>query len=86
MDIFEISIACGVLGTPDDSTALRGVLARVLGQETFPDPAMLAGTSEEDFKRAISDLGFYVDRSGGHEEFAQIGLMDKGRLLEFRAR
>eukprot|EP00969_Alexandrium_andersonii_P050933 2238327-Alexandrium_andersonii.AAC.1 len=60
---------------------LRGVLARVLGQETFPDPAMPARASEEDFKQAISDLGFYVDRSGGNEEFTQIGLMDKGRLL-----
>eukprot|EP00969_Alexandrium_andersonii_P287878 12726828-Alexandrium_andersonii.AAC.1 len=46
---------------------------------------MLAHTSEEDFKQAIAGLGFYVDRSGEHDEFSQIGLMGKGRLLEFRA-
>eukprot|EP00969_Alexandrium_andersonii_P351121 15434716-Alexandrium_andersonii.AAC.1 len=47
---------------------------------------MLARTSEEDFKQTIPDLGFYIDRTGETPECAQIGLMDKGRLLEFRAR
>eukprot|EP00969_Alexandrium_andersonii_P108129 4771101-Alexandrium_andersonii.AAC.1 len=53
---------------------------------TFPDPSLLARTSVEEFKQAITDLGFYVDRSGEHEERTPIGLMDRGRLLEFRAR
>eukprot|EP00969_Alexandrium_andersonii_P029910 1305085-Alexandrium_andersonii.AAC.1 len=46
---------------------------------------MLARASEEDFKQATSDLGFYIDRTGDAPEFTPIGLMDKGRLLEFRA-
>eukprot|EP00969_Alexandrium_andersonii_P168961 7467731-Alexandrium_andersonii.AAC.1 len=56
---FDISMACGILGTPDDGVPLRGVLARVLGQPTYPDPSLLARTSEEELKQAIADLGFY---------------------------
>eukprot|EP00969_Alexandrium_andersonii_P332197 14681145-Alexandrium_andersonii.AAC.1 len=59
VDVFDIGVACGIPGTADDGMSLRGVLARVLRQETYPDPAMLARTSEEDFKQAIADLGFY---------------------------
>eukprot|EP00969_Alexandrium_andersonii_P211263 9330705-Alexandrium_andersonii.AAC.1 len=46
---------------------------------------MLARASEEDFKQAIADLGYYVDSSGETRELTRIGLMDKGRLMEFRA-
>eukprot|EP00969_Alexandrium_andersonii_P246605 10898296-Alexandrium_andersonii.AAC.1 len=74
------------MGTADDGVSLRGVLARVLGQATYPEPAMLARTSEKYFKQAIADLGFYIDRSGETPEFHQIGPMDKGRLLDLRAR
>eukprot|EP00969_Alexandrium_andersonii_P251014 11094257-Alexandrium_andersonii.AAC.1 len=56
---FEIRMACGILGTPDDGMSLPGNLARVLGQPTFPDPMLLARTSEEEFKQAITDLGVY---------------------------
>eukprot|EP00969_Alexandrium_andersonii_P177547 7851216-Alexandrium_andersonii.AAC.1 len=38
VDVFEIGFACRILGTPDDGVAFRGVLACVLGQETYPDP------------------------------------------------
>eukprot|EP00969_Alexandrium_andersonii_P121973 5393235-Alexandrium_andersonii.AAC.1 len=64
VDVFSIGIACGIMGTADDSMSLQGVLARVLGQATYPEPATLARTSEEDFKQAIADLGFYIDRTG----------------------
>eukprot|EP00969_Alexandrium_andersonii_P333355 14732169-Alexandrium_andersonii.AAC.1 len=86
IDVFSIGFACGIIGDAQDGASLRGVLARVLGQLTYPDPAMLARTSEEDYKQAISDLGRYVDRSGAEPVQTPIGLMDKGRLLEFRAR
>eukprot|EP00969_Alexandrium_andersonii_P101019 4456688-Alexandrium_andersonii.AAC.1 len=66
--------------------SLRGVLARVLGQPTFPGPMLLARTSEEEFKQAIADLGVYVNRSADFEEHTPIGIMDRSRLLEFRAR
>eukprot|EP00969_Alexandrium_andersonii_P007600 330903-Alexandrium_andersonii.AAC.1 len=59
---------CGILGSSDDGTTLRGVLARVLGQATFPDPHMLGRVSEEEYKQASNDLGFYVRRSGDREE------------------
>eukprot|EP00969_Alexandrium_andersonii_P042799 1877274-Alexandrium_andersonii.AAC.1 len=61
----------------------RGVLAKVLGQSTFPDPQMLGRVSEEEYKKAIDLLGYYVDSSG---DTTPVGVMDRGRLLEFRAR
>eukprot|EP00969_Alexandrium_andersonii_P145961 6455948-Alexandrium_andersonii.AAC.1 len=72
---------CGILGSPDDSMSLRGVLARVLGQTTFPDPKLLGRASEEAFKQAINDLGFYIDRSGEHEERTPVGVVGRSRLL-----
>eukprot|EP00969_Alexandrium_andersonii_P365782 15467002-Alexandrium_andersonii.AAC.1 len=77
---------CGILGTPEDGMSLRGVLARVLGQVIFPDPQMLGRVSEEKFKQAIDNLVYYVDRSGDREAYTPVGVMDCGRLLEFRAR
>eukprot|EP00969_Alexandrium_andersonii_P215968 9539154-Alexandrium_andersonii.AAC.1 len=56
---FDISMACGILGILDDGMSLRGVLTRVLRQPTYPDPSLLARTSEEELKQAITDLGFY---------------------------
>eukprot|EP00969_Alexandrium_andersonii_P126589 5595331-Alexandrium_andersonii.AAC.2 len=79
-------MGCGILGSPDDGMTFRGVLARVLGQSIFPDPHMPGRVSEEEFKQAINDLGFYIDRSGDREERTPVGVMDRGRLLEFRAR
>eukprot|EP00969_Alexandrium_andersonii_P341375 15089971-Alexandrium_andersonii.AAC.1 len=68
------------MGAADDGMTLQGVLAKVFGQATYPERTMLARTSEEDFKQAISDLGDYVDISGDSPELARIGLVDKGRL------
>eukprot|EP00969_Alexandrium_andersonii_P075487 3328385-Alexandrium_andersonii.AAC.1 len=51
------------------------MLARVLGYPTYPDPSAFARTSEENYKQAITDLGYYVDRSGPEPEFTPIGLM-----------
>eukprot|EP00969_Alexandrium_andersonii_P119312 5274874-Alexandrium_andersonii.AAC.1 len=60
--------------------SLRGVLARVLGQETFPGPAMPARTSEEEFKQAISDLGYYVDAPAGGRSLSLIHISEPTRL------
>eukprot|EP00969_Alexandrium_andersonii_P104924 4629253-Alexandrium_andersonii.AAC.1 len=65
---------------------LRGVLAKILGQATLPDPQMLGRASEDEFKKAIDSLGYYFDDSGDHEIYTPAGVMDRGRLLEFRAR
>eukprot|EP00969_Alexandrium_andersonii_P198078 8749223-Alexandrium_andersonii.AAC.1 len=76
-------MACGILGSADDGMSLRGVLATILGQPTFPDPQMLGRVSEEAYKKAIDSLGYFVDASG---DTTPVGVMDRGRLLEFRAR
>eukprot|EP00969_Alexandrium_andersonii_P029848 1302857-Alexandrium_andersonii.AAC.1 len=44
---------------------------------------MLGRVSEEEYKKAIDSLGYFVDASGG---YTPVGVMDRGRLLEFRAR
>eukprot|EP00969_Alexandrium_andersonii_P147499 6522352-Alexandrium_andersonii.AAC.1 len=73
VDVFSIGVACGILGTAHDSMSLRGVLARVHGQATYPEAATLARTSEEYFKQAISEFGYYVDQSGDSPELIRIG-------------
>eukprot|EP00969_Alexandrium_andersonii_P145350 6428862-Alexandrium_andersonii.AAC.1 len=47
---------------------------------------MLGRVSGEEFKQAIDNLGYYVDSPGVHEVYTPVGVMDRGRLLEFRAR
>eukprot|EP00969_Alexandrium_andersonii_P340621 15055846-Alexandrium_andersonii.AAC.1 len=44
---------------------------------------MLGRVSEEEYKRSIDSLGYYVNASG---DATPVGVMDRGRLLEFRAR
>eukprot|EP00969_Alexandrium_andersonii_P324062 14318340-Alexandrium_andersonii.AAC.1 len=66
--------------------SLRGVLAKILGQASFPDPQMLGRVSEDEYKKVIDSLGYYVDNSGDRETYTPVGVMDRGRLLEFRAR
>eukprot|EP00969_Alexandrium_andersonii_P197157 8710866-Alexandrium_andersonii.AAC.1 len=62
--VFSIGVACSFIGAADDSVSLRGGLARVLGKATYPEPAMLARASEDDFKQEIANLGYYIDRAG----------------------
>eukprot|EP00969_Alexandrium_andersonii_P184529 8152262-Alexandrium_andersonii.AAC.1 len=47
---------------------------------------MLGRVSEEEFNQALNDLGVYINRSGDREERTPVGVMDRGRLLEFHAR
>eukprot|EP00969_Alexandrium_andersonii_P368107 15472165-Alexandrium_andersonii.AAC.1 len=83
--MFLISIACGIMGDSDDGNSLRGVLARVLGQATYPEPGVFARTSEEDFKQALKDHGYFERPGADGPVRVPIGFMDKGRLLDFRA-
>eukprot|EP00969_Alexandrium_andersonii_P246825 10908014-Alexandrium_andersonii.AAC.1 len=56
------------------------------GQDTYPDAATFARATEEDFRSAVSDRG-YFERPGDTGVITKVplGLMDKGRLLMFRS-
>eukprot|EP00969_Alexandrium_andersonii_P189087 8354874-Alexandrium_andersonii.AAC.1 len=57
-----------------------GVLARMLGQSTYPYAENFARTSEEDYRTAIKDHGYFERFFGAGAEKVPIGLMDKARL------
>eukprot|EP00969_Alexandrium_andersonii_P232526 10266786-Alexandrium_andersonii.AAC.1 len=73
------------MGDAGDGNSLRGVLARILGQATYPDPGAFARASEEDYRQALKDHGYFERCGADGPVKTPIGLMDKGRLLGVRA-
>eukprot|EP00969_Alexandrium_andersonii_P147092 6504496-Alexandrium_andersonii.AAC.1 len=58
----------------------------MLGQNTYPDAATFARATEENFRSAMSDHG-YFERPGDSGVITKVplGLTHKGRLLKFRS-
>eukprot|EP00969_Alexandrium_andersonii_P246025 10872038-Alexandrium_andersonii.AAC.1 len=56
----------------------------MLGQVTYPDAETFARATEEDFRAAVQDHGYFERPGDSGTTKVPIGLVDKARLLQFR--
>eukprot|EP00969_Alexandrium_andersonii_P047874 2100908-Alexandrium_andersonii.AAC.1 len=58
------SLACEVIGDAAGGNSLRGLLARMLDQDTYPNAESFARASEGGSKAAVKDRGYFERPSG----------------------